>query len=145
MSQSNRALALRWMQEVWNDRSDQLITELLTNETIGHLEGSVTKGPTEWKAARDILLSAFPDLKIVVEDSVSDGERVALRWSVTATHLGDSLGFPATGSAVSFAGMTWMLFQDGRIIEGWDAWNPTALIERLRVVVQTQAGTKTSS
>jgi len=47
-------------------------------------------------------------------------------------HTGHELGIPASGRQVQFRGMTWMTFKDGKIVEGWDAWNLGALLETCR-------------
>ena len=77
------------------------------------------------------LLDAFPDLAIVADDVIADGGKVAVRWHVNATHKGDSLGFPPSNRRVSFRGMTWLEFDEGRIVRGWDNWNLGGLIESL--------------
>ena len=133
MSESlNTALARRWFDEVWNRRLDATVRELLRPDSIGHLEGLVTRGVDEFFAARSILLGAFPDLHVKVEDTVAQGDRVAIRWSATGTHGGDQLGFQATGRSASFRGITWLIFAEGHIVEGWDAWNQQRLLAELR-------------
>jgi steroid delta-isomerase-like uncharacterized protein len=132
MSEQNRALAIRWMKEVWNDRREATIAELLAEDALGHLEGVETRGRAEFEVARASLLAAFPDLRITVEETAADGDHVVARWSVTGTHLGDGLGFAASGRVTRFRGMTWFRFEKGRIAEGWDAWNLGAVIEELR-------------
>lgn len=133
MSERNRALALRWFEEIWNLRLTAVIDELLAPDAIGYMEGVVVRGPEEFKAARDGLMAAFPDLRVTVEGTVAEGENVVVRWKATGTHLGDALGLKATRMPVAFNGMTWQRFVDGHIVEGWDAWNQGALIETLRV------------
>src|SRR5262249_52608432 len=98
------------------------IDELFHPHGVGHIEGRDV-GPTEFKAVRDQLLTAFPDLLIEVEDTAADGEHVVVRWRASATHLGNALGFEPTQRRVAFRGMTWLTFRAGRIVEGWDSWN----------------------
>ena len=131
----NTALARRWFEEVWNKRRDATVHELLDPDAVGHLEGLVTHGPAEFLNARSFLLGAFPDLNITVEKTIAEGDNVALRWSVKATHRGDSLGMPATGKSVSFRGITWLRFSNGRIVEGWDSWNQGRLNSELQGAV----------
>ena len=85
----------------------------------------------EFLAERRRLLGAFPDLAITVDDVIADGAKVAVRWHVTATHKGDTLGIPASNREVSFRGMSWLEFADGRIVRGWDNWNLGGLIQSL--------------
>jgi steroid delta-isomerase-like uncharacterized protein len=133
MASGNVVLALRWFEEVWNHRRTDTIDELLTDESVSYSESGPLRGQREFKErAHAVFLSAFPDLKITVEGMVAEGDEVVVRWSVRATHLGHSLGFPATGRAVSFRGMTWIRYRNGKMIEGWDCWNQAGLIQSLR-------------
>ena len=133
MASGNVGLALRWFEEVWNKRRTDTIDELLTDESVSYSESGPLRGKQEFKErAHAVFLSAFPDMKITVEGTVAEGDEVVVRWSVRGTHLGDGLGFPATGRSVSFRGMTWIRYLNGKMIEGWDCWNEAGLIQSLR-------------
>lgn len=130
-AETNRALAIRWFQEVWNDRRPETIDELFASDGVGHMEGG-DQDREGFKAAREGLLNAFPDMKVTVEDTIADGNRVAVRWSVTGKHRGDGLGMPATNKDVHFRGISWMVFENGVMTRGWDSWNLGHLLESLR-------------
>ena len=132
MAESNTALATRWFEEVWNQRRDESVRELFHAEGVGHLEGMDVHGPEGFLAARAALLDAFSGMRVTVDAVVAEGENVVVRWSARGTHDGDGLGIPASARPVSFQGMTWMRFSDGRIVEGWDRWNVGGLLESLR-------------
>ena len=133
MAADNTALARRWFEEVWNQRRTDTIDELLTDESVSHTDSGPLRGKREFKErAHAVFLSAFPDLRMTVEGTVAEGDEVVVRWSVTATHGGDGLGFPATGRKVSFRGMTWIRYSGGKMVEGWDCWNQAGLIQSLR-------------
>ncbi len=134
MSDSNRRTAIRWMEEVWNQRRDATIDELLAEDGIGHMEGGDVRGREEFRKVRAALLGAFPDLRIEIEDTLAEGDHVVVRWRVAGTHGGDHFGFPATQRAVEFRGITWMTFREGMLVEGWDGWNQGALLQALREV-----------
>lgn len=127
----NRVIAVRWFQQVWNERRTETIDELFGDDAVGHMEGG-DQDRAGFKTAREGLLDAFPDIQVKIEDTLADGEDVVVRWRVHATHTGGGLGLPATGRAVDFRGMTWMTFKDGVIVEGWDSWNLGALLESLK-------------
>ena len=132
MSETNRALAKRWFQEVWNDRKADTIDELLSADAIGHMEGMETRGTADFKKVREGLLDAFPDLRVIVEEIVAEGDNVVIRWRVNGSHHGHGLGFAPSGRAADFRGMTWLRFAGGRIVEGWDSWNQGALLQSLQ-------------
>lgn len=136
MNGRSRALALRWFDEVWNRQLAATVDELLAPEAVGHMEGVDVVGPTAFHEVRSALLAAFPDLRITVEDMVAEGDNVVVRWRAAGTHLGEAFDIRATRAAIAFRGMTWHRIVDGRIVEGWDAWNQGALIESLRAAAE---------
>jgi len=131
VSRKNAELARRWFEEVWNQRKDATVRELLAPEAPGHMEGLEIVGPEQFLSARSALLDAFPDIRVTVEATVGDGDDVVVRWSARGSHLGDGLGIPASRNSVSFRGMSWMHFANGQIVEGWDAWNQGKLLQEL--------------
>ncbi len=141
MNERNRTLAKRWFDEVWNRRRVETVDELMHPHAVGHLEGLETRGPEGFKAACKALLSAFPDLRIAVDDVIAESGHVVVRWTVSGTHAGDGLGMPGTGRPVRFRGMTWMRFSDdGAMVEGWDSWNQSALFQELRAALPVARG-----
>jgi steroid delta-isomerase-like uncharacterized protein len=135
----NAALVRRWLDEVWNQRRDATVHELLDPNAIGHLEGVVTRGVPDFLAARAFLLDAFPDLRVTAEGILAEGDEVTFRWSAEGTHRGDLLGIPATGQPIQFRGMTWLRFSNGRIVEGWDHWNQGRLMSELQAAAQARS------
>jgi steroid delta-isomerase-like uncharacterized protein len=135
---TSAAVARRWFEEVWNQRREATVHELMMPSASGHMDGADVKGVEQFLAVRSLLLNAFPDLRITVENVVAQGEDVVVRWNVTGTHRGTSLGFSPTHRPVSFRGMTWLRVQKGRIVEGWDAWNQGALFADLRAAAERQ-------
>jgi steroid delta-isomerase-like uncharacterized protein len=123
MSEANKQLVRRWFEEVWNRRSEGAIDEILSSECRAHglaPGGLPLVGPEGFKTFHRSFCSAFPDLRVILEDLVAEGDKVAGRWSTTMTHLGDGLGFPASGKKASMEGSTIVLIKDGKIIEGWN-------------------------
>jgi steroid delta-isomerase-like uncharacterized protein len=129
---NNATIARRWFREVWMERGEATVDELLAPDVVGWMEGRVVHGPQDFQNARRQLLDIFPDIAITVEDLVEQDDRVAVRWSVQATHRGEGLGVPATNRRVSFRGMSWMELRDGQIVRGWDSWNLGGLILSLK-------------
>ena len=127
----NTAIARRWFREVWVEGGESAIDELMAPDSTAWMEGRVVSGRNEFKEVRAQLLEVFPDLVITADDIIEQHDKVAVRWTVRATHMGNGLGLTPTRRTVSFRGMTWMEFQDGRIVRGWDSWNMGGLIQSL--------------
>ncbi len=132
MSVPNRTLSQRWFNEAWNERSDDILAEVVCPNCVGHMESGDIVGAEPFKLVRGEFLAAIPDLTLTVEDMVSDGNDVVTRWSAVGTHTGEGLGLAPTGQTVQVNGMTWHRYRDGKMVEVWDSWNQEALLQRLR-------------
>ncbi|AMV40464.1 ester cyclase [Planctomyces sp. SH-PL62] len=131
MSDRNRTLSRRWFEEVWNERRTEAIEELMSVDVLGHSESGEISGLDAFQRFREQFLTAFPDLKFVVEDLIGVGDDVVVRWSASGTHAGDALGIEPCHRHVSVRGMTWHRFKDGLLVEAWDNWNQGALLQHL--------------
>lgn len=121
---SNSELVRRWFNEVWGQQRLETIDELMCESSVCYAEQGPIVGPEAFKLQVFYpLTSAFPDLRIRIDDVLEAGNNVVVRWSVEATHSGDALGFPATGRAVTFTGVTWVRLENGKFAEGWQSSN----------------------
>ena len=77
------------------------------------------------------LLTAFPDARLALEDFVAEGDSVAARYSVEATHRGEFMGVPATGKRIAISGITILRFVDGKCSERWNEANFLGLLQQI--------------
>lgn len=132
--QDNKQLVQRWFTEVWNQGRDGAIDELLSPQGVGFGLGATDTqihGPAEFRPFVHNLRSAFPDLHISVEDTVAEGDKVAVRLRVTGTHKGDGLGFPATGRKIDVTAITIIQFANGQLSHGWNNWDQLGMLQQL--------------
>ena len=130
----NAALIRRWFEEVWNKGREEAIDEMFDAQGVAHglgESGQDIRGASEFKPFFRSFRGAFPDLEVVVEDTVSEGDRVAARCSVRARHGGDTLGFAATNRAVEFTGMTIVRVRGGKIFEAWNSFDFMSMFSQL--------------
>jgi steroid delta-isomerase-like uncharacterized protein len=66
-----------------------------------------------------VLLRAFPDLHVAVEDVIAEGDKVVCRNTVTGTHQGEYMGLPPTGKSITYNEIFIFRFAAGRIAETW--------------------------
>jgi len=93
------------------------------------------------RAVRDSLRRAL-ELEGYRVELAEDGENAIVRWRFAGSHTGysEALGLNPTKAAVTARGMTWLIVRDGKIVEGWDAWNLGALMNTLQTAATTNAG-----
>jgi steroid delta-isomerase-like uncharacterized protein len=123
-TEKNKALLRRWFDEVWNKGRADAIDEMFGDDGIVHGLSedpeSPLKGPAGFKPFHDTFRGAFPDVEVVVEDMIAEGDKVAARCSVRAKHSGDHLGIAASGAPVDFTGIAIVRVRDGKIVEAWN-------------------------
>jgi steroid delta-isomerase-like uncharacterized protein len=96
----------------------EAIDELVAPDVLFH--APVPMGPTGAEALKrvwEVLLRAFPDLHVAVEETIPEGDRIVVRNTVTGTHLGEYRGVPPTGKTVSYGEIFIFRFTGGRIAE----------------------------
>ncbi len=133
MSQDHREFIRRWFEEVWNQGRASAIDEMMAADAVNHGFGD-KKDKAEFKAFHTAYRDAFPDVHIQTDDIAVDGDMVAVRYSGTATHSGNGLGFAATGRPVTFRGMSFVRIEGGKIVEGWNNFDQLGMLQQLGVV-----------
>ena len=134
MSEANRLLTQRWYDEVWNQRSSAAIDAMFAPNGKSHgfpEPDSVLIGPKSFKEIHARFCGAFPDLHIALDDIICEGNRVAVRWTSTMTHLGDHFGFPASKKKTSLSGSSFLIIENSMIVEGWNFMEMHALMQSL--------------
>jgi steroid delta-isomerase-like uncharacterized protein len=124
-----------WFSEVWNEGRKEAIERILAADGVAHgLPGGPARGPAAFIPIFELFRGAFPDIHIVVERTVTEGEYVAAYCHVTGTHTGNSLGFAPTNKRIDFHGVTITRIVDGRISEGWNVFDFLTMYQQLGVV-----------
>jgi steroid delta-isomerase-like uncharacterized protein len=134
MSDDNKALVRRWFEEVWNKGRTDAIGEMLAEHSMVFGLGEALKGPSQCKPFHTAFRTAFPDISVVIEDVIAEGDMVAARWSCTGTHQGDGLGFPATGRTMRVTGMAFLRVEGDRFVAGWNNFDELGMLRQLGVV-----------
>jgi steroid delta-isomerase-like uncharacterized protein len=136
MSEENKAIVRRLVDELWAKGNLSLADELFASNYFHH-DPSTPEfglGPEAEKKRVTLYRTAFPDLQFTIEDMVAERDTVTYRWSSTGTHQGPLSVIPPSGRKVSVSGMTFYKFAGGRIVEGWVNWDSLTLLQELAVV-----------
>jgi predicted ester cyclase len=132
MPSVTQSVVHRWFDEVWNQRREQTIDELIGEESICYTGGEPLRGPVEFKNRQYYpLISAFPNVQIVIEDTIERGEDVVVRWVAKGRHEGEGIGCRATGECIEFHGMSWIKVREGKMVEGWQSSNIAEVLQKL--------------
>lgn len=134
MSALSHNFMQQWFDEVWHAPGVEGIDRLAHPEgqCHGFPEPDSVIDRTEFKKAVTEFKKAFPDLRFVIEDSISEGNKMCVRWTLNMTHTGDGMGFAPTGKKLKVLGMAFIELRDGKLLSGWNAVDMTKLKQQLQ-------------
>ena len=130
LQEQNRAIAKRAFEEILSRGRYELTEQLYARDFVNHGIHS-TANLEEDQAALKGWHQAFPDVVIVPEKLMAEGDLVTIYWIARGTNTGTGNGLPATGKKAELAGITiWRIF-DGKIKEEWSAFNQLSMMRQL--------------
>jgi len=136
--EENKALIRRWFEEVWNKGRADAIAEMMAEDAVAHGlsddDAKPLRGPQGFLPFHAQFREAFPNIEVVVEDTIAEGDKVVARCSVRGKHVGDSLGFKATGTQAEFDGITIVRIKDGKFIEAWNNFDFMKMYRQLGAI-----------
>jgi len=132
--EANKELVRTYTQTVFNEHHTDHASNFLAREvkwhggTLGTAEGldnvaALVRG----------FIDALPDLTATEQDIVAEGDTVAVRYIVEATHKRDLLGILATGRRVRWDALDVYRVSDGKIVEEWAGDDLLAILANLGV------------
>jgi steroid delta-isomerase-like uncharacterized protein len=134
MASQNTELVHRWFNEIWTKGNLDAVDELLEAQASIHGLGEPERGPESHRAFKAFVTrfrSAMSDIKVVVDQTVEEGDTVASRWTATMRHTGAALGIAPTNKSIKVTGMSFGKFRNGRMVEGWNNWDQAGLFSQI--------------
>jgi NTE family protein len=116
----NKAVVHRHLQNVFNRHDPAAAADTCDRHIIWH-GGSLgrARGLAAFQNVIDGLLIAFPDLEVQVLDTIAEGDRVVVRYTMSGTHYGEFQGIPPTCRRVVGDGTNTYRLEESRIAEEW--------------------------
>jgi ubiquinone/menaquinone biosynthesis C-methylase UbiE/predicted ester cyclase len=114
--------ARRALEEVCSGRNLDGIAAVYHPDFVDHVNRLTYRGHDGARRSVALYLALFPDLRLDVDEQVSEGDRVASRWTLHGTHR---------GRQVELRGIVISRFEDDRIIEDWAASDTMELVRQL--------------
>jgi steroid delta-isomerase-like uncharacterized protein len=93
--------------------------------------GTPLCGLEQVKRAFSRFRAAFPDVYLMIEDTIAAGDRVVNQWTGRATHTGTFWSIPPTGRLVTWTGVTIYRLVAGKIAEIWIQADALDLLQQL--------------
>lgn len=148
MSEENKAIARRLVEEAFVGGNLDLVDELVTPTYTPHDPASppgLPDGPEGVKLLIQGYRSAFPDLRISIDTQIAEGDYVTTRWTATGTHQGELMGVAPTGKQATVTGITIDRIENGQVAESWDNWDTFGLLQQLGAIPAPATATATTT
>ena len=114
---------------MWNKKRADAIDEMMASDCIAHGlhgdDGTVVTGIVPFKEFHRGFVTRFPNARIEVADTLSDGDRTAARCLVTGNEAG-------TEKPIAFTGIVISRWRDGKIVEAWNNFDLHLVEQQLR-------------
>jgi predicted ester cyclase len=112
------------LEDVCSGRELDRLPAVYHPDFVDHVNALEYRGHEGARRSVALYQRLFPDLRFVVEDQVSEADRVASRWTLHGTHR---------GRPVKLTGIVISRFEDGRIVEDHAASDTMALVRQLGI------------
>jgi len=134
MSLEEKKAIVRKMFEAINKQNLGSLEELMAPDFVLHMRNKQTQG---WEVNRQVVedeIKAFPDFHVAIEDIIAEGDKVCVRLQETGTHRGEYHGLAPTGNKLSYAVVAIWRIVEGKIVEGWVAYDLMDFLKQLGVI-----------
>lgn len=132
MLEQNKSLVCRFVDEMLNKRNPDIIDELVAPDFVDHdAPPDQAPGPIGVQRTLEVVLSSLTDFRVLTDEVIAEGDRVATRHTAEATHIGPLLGFAATGKRLRWTAISIYRVADGKIAERWGLMDHSSLQRQL--------------
>src|SRR5260370_42628655 len=136
MSGDNRAVVRRVYEEVWSRRRVEGVNEIISPSHGLHetnVSGSAI-GPDAYKRVVTRWITAFPDLRFTIEDTVCEKDKLVVSWNISGTHKGEYLGIAPTNRKISVDGITISHIAGGKIMDSYASCDALGMMQQLGAI-----------
>ena len=134
--EENKTVVRRYFAGAYADKGEALVDELLAPDYVGRFPPNPdVVGQEAVKQFNRETRHAFPDLELMLDEFIAEGDRVVVRWTMRGTHLGEMRGGIApTGKPFTVTGTTTNRIAGGKIAEAWGSIDLLGLMLQLGLV-----------
>lgn len=136
MSEQNKALMRRAIEEVWNRGDFDVLKEVVADDFVIHASTPEAEihGVDGARQFIKMLHSTFPDIHFTIVDQVAEGDRVVTRWEAQGTHKGELMGIPPTGKRVTLTATDIDRVVNGKVVECWTTMDGPTMMQQMGLI-----------
>ena len=130
-AESNKEVVRRLIEDVINRGDLDAFDEVVAPDYVDLADESHPVGRDEYRQLVVASRAALADLHMTIEGMMAEGDAVAIRFRVSATHAGEFLGVPPTGRRLEWTGMGWLRVRDGQVVERRNVTDIHSILQQL--------------
>ena len=96
--------------------------------------GTEIRGLKNLREYNNANYDAFPDLHWTLEDIIVEGDKVAVRYTITGTHKGKFMGIPPTNKKITMWQIGIHHIVGDKLVESWTINDSLSAMQQLGVV-----------
>lgn len=122
MNAANRAVIVRYFEEVWNRGHLEVLDEIIAPDYVNHSPGSPAAPPPGPRGLKPIVAhmrAGIADLHYEIRDLIVSDEKVAAYVHMTGVHTGPLFGMAPRGGKIDVMQMQFEWLRNGQIYAHW--------------------------
>jgi len=137
-AEENKAIVRRQEEELFTQGNLDAADEIFAPNYVGHDPSNPEdiRGLEAAKQAASDYRKAFPDLQVIIEELIAEGDKVAARVRFRGTHQGELEGIAPTDRRVESTGIVISRIEGGKIAEDWANLDDLGLMSQLGAIPQ---------
>ncbi len=133
--------ARRYMDELYNKGNTAVVFEMLAaNFVYRNPAPPITPDREGLIQEMTMVRTAFPDLKVTVDDVLIEGDKGVMRWTMSGTHEGVFYGIAPTHKHVVWSGIAIWRTVDNKLVESWNFLDRLDLLNQIGATSQLALG-----
>ena len=129
VEERNKVLSIRYL-DAYQKGDIETLKEICSPDYVWHGRGQNLPLMDSIEALKQNM-AVFSDIAYISEDAIAKGDKVIVRYIVKGTHTGNIGDLPATGKKVEISGISIDRFENGKMVESWDASDNLGLFMQL--------------
>jgi steroid delta-isomerase-like uncharacterized protein len=125
--QENEAIAHRFHMDIFQEGKLEVADEILASDFVWRnsiIPPELQRGPESVKKIASAVIDAMPDRQITHDDTISKGDKVMIRWTMTGTAKKELFGISPSDKPTSIIGFDlFRISTEGRIVEMWQQFS----------------------
>jgi predicted ester cyclase len=117
--------------EMYETGDSSIADAIIAEDFIDHSHPEMPRGPEGVKHMLQRTNRAFTDISVRRTHMLFDGELVAFRFILSATHSGPLGTIPASGKRIALEGMDLIRIAGGKMIELWSCQNTFEVLRQM--------------